>query len=142
MITEYNIYWFTRLDKLIHFIDGLSLLLAVTSALAIIVMIISYIIMKANEHFNYNDHIDSNYATAKSIVDIFRFPSICLIVLTVIFDFMLVFIPTQNEYAAMYVIPKITTEQNMNKLKSISNDMFDATCAWVNSISKELVNQK
>jgi len=137
MITEYNIYWFTRLDKLIHFIDGFSIFLIVLSVLAVTGMIISFILMKANEQFNYDDHIDRDYAAAKSIFGVFRFPSICLVVLTVIFNFMLVFIPTQKEYAAMYVIPKITTEQNMNKLKSISTDMFDAACTWVKSLSKE-----
>jgi 4-hydroxy-3-methylbut-2-enyl diphosphate reductase IspH len=55
---------------------------------------------------------------------------------------MLVFIPTQKEYAAMYVIPKIASEENMAKLKSISTDMFDAACTWVKSISKEPDTQK
>ena len=137
MITECNIYWFTRLDKLISFINGSSILLTVLSVLAIIGMFISYIIMMANAQWNCGDRIDSDYGAAKSIFSALRFPSICLVVCTVIFNVMLVFIPTQKEYAAMYVIPKIATEQNMDKLKSISTDMFDATCAWVKSFYKE-----
>jgi hypothetical protein len=142
MITESNIYWFTRLDKLIHFIDVFSFLLTVLSVLAIIGIIILYMIMKANAHYNYDNHVDSDYATAKSIFDVLRFPAICLVVCAFICNFMLVFVPTQKEYAAMYVIPKITTEQNMDKLKSISTDMFDAACKWVKSISKESDNLK
>lgn len=142
MITESSIYWFTRLDKLIYFIEGLSVLLIVLSVLAIVGMIISYILMKANEQYNYDSHVDRDYATSKAMFGIFRFPAICLVVCAFIFNIMIVFIPTQKEYAAMYVIPKITTEQNMNKLKSISNDMFDAACAWIKSISKEPNNQK
>lgn len=137
MITESNIYWFTRIDKLIHLIDGLSVLLIVLSVLAIVGMIISYILMKANEQYNYDSHVDKDYAAAKAIFGVFRFPAICLVVCAFICNFILIFIPTQKEYAAMYVIPKITTEQNMDKLKSISTDMFDAACAWVKSISKE-----
>lgn len=137
MITEYNIYWFTRLDKLIQFIDGLSILLIILSVLAVAGMIISYIFMMANAQWNRDDHIDRDYATAKSMFGIFRFPSICLVVLAIIFNFMVVFIPTQKEYAAMYVIPKIASEQNMDKLKSISTDMFDAVHEWVKSFSKD-----
>lgn len=142
MITEYNIYWFTRLDKLIQFIDGLSNLLIFLSGLVIIGMIISYILMAVNAHWNDDNHIDEDYATAKSIFSVLRFPSICLVVCAVIFSFMLVFIPTQKEYAAMYVIPKIATEQNMDKLKSISTDMFDAVHEWVKSFSKDTDKQK
>ena len=137
MITESNIYWFTRLDKLIHFIDTLRVMLTVLSVLAIVGMIISYILMKANEQYNYDDHVDSDYTTAKAIFGVFRFPAICLVIWAFICNFMLVFIPTQKEYAAMYVIPKIASEENMAKLKSISIDMFDATYSWVKSISKE-----
>lgn len=142
MITESNIYWFTRLDKLIHLIDTLRVMLTVTSALAIIGMAIAYILMKANECYNRDDHIDSDYAVAKSIFRSLRFPAICLVIWAFICNFMLVFIPTQKEYAAMYVIPKIASEENMAKLKSISTDMFDAACSWVKSISKEPDKQK
>jgi uncharacterized BrkB/YihY/UPF0761 family membrane protein len=137
MITESNIYWFTRIDKLIHFINGLSFLLTVLSVLAIIGIIISYIIMKINEQNNYDNYVDSDYATAKTMFGVLRFPAIYLVVCAFICNFILVFIPTQKEYAAMYVIPKITTEQNMDKLKSISTDMFDAASTWIKSISKE-----
>jgi predicted permease len=122
---------------MIHFIDGLNNILFLISIAAVIGMIVSYIVMKANEHHNYDNHVDSDYATAKAIFSAVRFPTICLVVLAVIFNVMLVFIPTQKEYAAMYVIPKIATEQNMDKLKSISSDMFDAACDWIKSISKE-----
>ena len=137
MITESNIYWFTRLNKLIHFIDTFGNILIFTSVVAIIAMIASYILMKANEQWNRDDHIDNDYATAKSIFSVLRFPAICLVIWAIICNFTLVFIPTQKEYAAMYVIPKIASEQNMDKLKTISTDMFDAACAWVKSISKE-----
>ena len=142
MITESNIYWFTRLDKLIHLIDGFSALLTFLSVLVITVTIISYIIMKINAQYNYDNHVDRDYATAKSIFGVFRFHAICLVVCSFICNFMLAFIPTQKEYAAMYVIPKITTEQNMDKLKSISTDMFDAACTWIKSISKESDKQE
>ena len=137
MITEYNIYWFTRLDKLIHFIDGLNILLIILSVLVVAGMAISYIVMIANAQWNDDNHIDRDYATAKSVFGALRFPSICLVVLAIIFNFMVVFIPTQKEYAAIYVIPKIATEQNMDKLKSISTDMFNAVHEWVKSFSKE-----
>jgi hypothetical protein len=142
MITESNIYWFTRLDKLICFINGLSFLLTVLSVLAIIGMIVSYILMKVNAQYNCDNNVDSDYATAKAIFGVLRFPAICLVVCAFICNFMLVFIPTQKEYAAMYVIPKIASEENMAKLKSISADMFDAACSWVKSISKESDNLK
>jgi hypothetical protein len=142
MITESNIYWFTRLDKLIHFVDTLRVMLTVLSVLAIVGMIISYILMKANEQYNCDDHVDRDYTTAKSIFGVFRFPAICLVIWAFICNCMLVFIPTQKEYAAMYVIPKIASEENMTKLKSISTDMFDAACTWVKSISKEPDKQK
>jgi hypothetical protein len=137
MITEANIYWFTRLDKLLNLIDTLRVMLTITSALAIIGMAIAYILMKANAYYNRDDYVDSDYAVAKSIFRALRFPAICLIVWAFICNFMLVFIPTQKEYAAMYVIPKIASEENMAKLKTISTDMFDAACSWVKSISKE-----
>jgi hypothetical protein len=142
MITESNIYWFTRLDKLIHFVDTLRVMLTVLSVLAIFGMAIAYILMKANEQYNCDNHVDSDYATAKSIFGVFRFPAICLVIWAFICNCMLVFIPTQKEYAAMYVIPKIASEENMDKLKSISTDMFDAACTWVKSISKEPDKQK
>jgi cytochrome bd-type quinol oxidase subunit 2 len=137
MITESNIYWFTRLDKLINFIEGLSVFSAVLLVLAIAGLVISYIIMKTNEQYNSDSYTDSDYATAKTIFGVLRSPVICLVVCAFICNFMLVFIPTQKEYAAMYVIPKITTEENMDKLKSISTDMFDAASTWIKSISKE-----
>ena len=137
MITESNIYWFTRLNKLIRLIDVFGDILTFLSIAAGVGIVASYVLMKANEQYNYDNHVDRDYATAKSIFSSLRFPALCLIVWAVICNFTLVFIPTQKEYAAMYVIPKIATEQNMDKLKTISTDMFDAACEWVKSISKE-----
>jgi hypothetical protein len=105
-------------------------------------MIISYILIKTNEQYNRDNYVDRDYATAKAIFGVFRFPAICIVVLAFICNFIIVFIPTQKEYAAIYVIPKIASEENMNKLKSISTDMFDAASSWIKSISKETDKSK
>jgi type II secretory pathway component PulF len=142
MITESNIYWFTRLDKLLNLIDTLRVMLTAISVLAVIGIAIAYILAKVNSYYNHDDYVDRDYAIANNIFSALRFPVICLVVWAFICNFMLVFIPTQKEYAAMYVIPKIASEENMAKLKSISTDMFDAACTWVKSISKEPDTQK
>ena len=133
-MTESTLYWITRLDQIYSFCNGLGTLLAVLAVLGVITLTIFKIIKEVNREFNRGNDLDRDFKTASSAISALKLPTISCIIGAVFMSFVTVFIPTTKEMTAIKVIPQFATQENCQKLQSISKDLLDITAKWLEDV--------
>lgn len=127
-------YWITRLDQIYSFCNGLGTLFAGLAVLGIITLTIFKIIKEVNREFNRGNDLDRDFKTASSAISALKVPTISCIIGAVFMSFVMVFIPTTKEMAAIKVIPQFATQENCQKLQAISKDLLDITAKWLEDV--------
>lgn len=127
-------YWITRLDKIYSFCNGIGIIFAVFAILGIIVLTIFKIVKEVNREFNRGDDLDRDFKKASNIISALKFPIIGCIIGTVFMSFVTIFIPTTKEMTAIKVIPQFATQENCQKLQTISKDLLDITAKWLEDV--------
>jgi len=127
-------YWLTRLDHVHSFLNSFGCLLCLTALLTIVISVISWIVRTANEQWNRENHVDSDWKAANSILKITRPIAVLAVSLCIAVEVLTMFIPTTREMAAIKVVPALANPENCQKLKTISSDILDVTADWLKDI--------
>ena len=133
-MTESTMYWITRLDQIYSFFNGFGILLTIFAVMGIIVLTIFKIVKEVNREFNRGDDLDRDFKTASSTISALKFPTIGCIIGAVFMSFVTIFIPTTKEMTAIKVIPQFATQENCQKLQTISKDLLDITAKWLEDV--------
>ena len=125
MISESFIYWFTRLDHLHSFIgglDGLCFMLCVVLGLAFCITFIG-------KHGEQDD--DNLHNTFVAINNTAKKLFICMVIVTCLLSGTRTMLPTTKEMAAIYVIPKIANNENVQE---IGSEMITLAKEWLKEL--------
>ena len=106
-MTHFNMYLFTRLDSL--------------RGMVVAVMVILLIAFLASVILYFFARVDQEEETGRSLGKI----SICLLTALVIFGLLVVAIPTQKEAAAIWLVPKIVNNEQLNGIASNTFDILE-----------------
>lgn len=130
-MTKTLIYWISRLDSIRTFIDDTLCILLLGLIISTVVYGISRIIMCCTESHNNDNYTNPDWKVAKNISS--RVKPWMILTISLLFFLMGIkaFVPTTKELTAIYVIPEIATEQNIEKLKSINANMLDVASTWL-----------
>ena len=107
-MTMFQMYLFTRADKLLNLFGTASGVLLFVFALSTVSFVLSYV-------DGYND-------TEKRLTKLFLFSSLPLFLFSLTGY---VLIPSQKELAAIIVVPKILSSENVDKIQKIGADGVD-----------------
>ena len=107
-MTTFQMYLFTRVDKLLNLFGTASGVLLFVFALSTISFVLSYV-------DGYND-------TEKRLTKWFFFSSLPLFLFSIA---VYVLTPSQKELAAIVVVPKILSVENVDKIQKIGADGVD-----------------
>ena len=114
MITSWDIYWITRLDSLSVFFS-----IAGFGTLTIFICFVSWIVpMILNDPWDRDEKEKYWKPYKKSMVWGITVGTICA--------FIGVFIPTTKEFAAIYLIPKIANNEQMQKIPDNAAKLLNA----------------
>lgn len=119
---EMTIYWITRLDAfkcLINFLGFASFISAIVFG----------IISVAGSYDNY-------VVYDEKLLRCFKHMTCISLICCAVFSLMNCFLPSTKEMFAIKCIPAIASKENVEKLKAISNDMLDATAAYIEDLKK------
>lgn len=132
MITKSFIYWFTRLDHLHIFCNGLSSICCVLLFISLIAVSFTWFIKTIS--------IDENNAKLfSSIFNSMKKALVAICIACFSFNCLIAFLPTTKEMAAIYVIPKIA---NNESLQSIGSEMMDLAKEWLKELHPSNVCKK
>lgn len=140
MVTESFIYWFTRLDHLHDFSEGLSFLLSIVVLASGIAWLVSFIVRCTLESDRSSDNRSvsmTDIAIAKTICSISKKAFLYLVAFLAILDLSRAFIPTTKEMAAIYVVPKIANNENLH---DIGNEMVVLAKEWLKELHPKNVS--
>lgn len=110
VMTSFEMYLFTRVDKIIDVSQELSVILGI----AVIISFIMLAIAKDESSCYVEDGI-----TGSKLVCLISTPLFCISLLTY------VLVPTQKELAAIMIVPKILSSENMVNLTKIGSNGID-----------------
>ena len=119
---EMTIYWITRLDAF----KGLFGFLCFASVISVVGFGLLSIIGSYDNDIVYDTNL------LNCLKRITRISCVCCVVFFLITSFL----PSTKEMFAIKCIPAIASKENVEKLKSISNDMLDATAAYIKDLKK------
>lgn len=139
-MTESTMYWITRLDNIYLFCNGLGILLTILAVVGTITLAIFKIVKEVNREFNRGDDLDRDFKSASNAIAALKFPTISCIIGAVFMSFVIIFIPTTKEMAAIKVIPQFATQENCQKLQAISKDLLDITAKWLEDVKNSKNN--
>ena len=132
MISESFIYWFTRLDHLHSFISGLS-------EFCIIVCIalgVTFGITFIGKHAEEDDDIRSTMTKSNIFAKKWF---ICAVIAECLICAMHTMLPTTKEMAAIYVIPKIANNENVQE---IGSELASLAKEWLKELHPTNVTAK
>lgn len=124
MITNSFIYWFTRLDHIHSFLNGFDVFSVFLIIFSIIVFVTAWFI---NQFPGDSSDILTSLTFKKFASWTFCIASIFKIMICTC----LMFIPTTKEMAAIYIIPKIMNNENLN---NIGNEMLNLANEWIKEL--------
>ena len=133
-MTETTMYWITRLDGVRSLLDSSGMLCGVVFFAGALFWVIFASIRKANERYNRDDHVDSDWAQANAIANTAKPFALWGLALSTVFSVALVFIPTTREMVAIKVIPAIASPEMREKLKDVSRDFVDVAAEWLKDV--------
>ena len=142
MVTESFIYWFTRLDHLHDFGEGLSFFLSIVVLASGIAWLASFVVkcgLKSDRSSgnSWSKVSTTDIAIAKTICSISRKAFLYLVAFTTILNLSRAFIPTTKEMAAIYVVPKIANNENLH---DIGNEMVVLAKEWLKELHPKNVS--
>lgn len=130
-----SLYWLTRLDKVIGFLNGFEFLFGALALIGAVLLCIMYFVRTIN--LNIYGENDDDYKMANNVIRYAKKPTIISLVCCLLFSLAIVFIPTTKEMAAIEVLPKIATKETCDKLKDISKDFVDVAAKWMNDMNQK-----
>ena len=135
-MTELSMYWITRLDQIKSFLNGLQIPTIIFGIIMFIVLVIAMIVRILNERYNRpNDsHVDDDYYSANKLIKVLRWPCIAFIAISFALSAINMFVPTTKEIIAIKVIPQFATQENCQKLRTVSKDLLDITAKWLEDV--------
>lgn len=136
MVTETFVYWFTRLNHLHSFVGELAFLVGLATFITAITAVVYYGIKCANEttqpsSYKPKEMLDKTVSLTTTIYK--KTTKVCIICLSACIGLnaILTFVPTTKEMAAIYVIPKIA---NNEQLQNISNEIMELATGWLKEL--------
>ena len=120
MITEWQIYWITRLD----YIQGFFLLIGILTTIFLSVALIIRIVQKLEE----NEYSSKNEKITK---DIFIKKILRGLILSLLFVIIGIMIPNAKEMCAIKIIPVIV---NNEKAQQIPDKMLNLANEWLDEL--------
>ena len=133
-MTETTMYWITRLDGVRSLLNGSGILCGVVFFVGALFWVIAASIRKANERYNRDDHVDSDWAQAKAIENTAKPFALWGLALSTALSVAHVFIPTTREMVAIKVVPAIASPDMCEKLKDVSRDFVDVAAEWLKDV--------
>lgn len=127
-------YWITRLDGIRSLLSGSGVLCGVVFFASALFWAVAASIRKANERYNRDDHVDSDWAQSSAIANTAKPFAIWGLALSTAFSVAHVFIPTTREMAAIKVVPAIASPEMCEKLKDVSRDFVDVAADWLKDV--------
>lgn len=125
MITEYQMYWLTRLDGIRAMCGGI---VGVSIGIAILLTIVYAIAA------DFYDRDDEAKKTRHRIYKITAFVQVLLVTVAFLAAVSRTFIPTMKEMCAIKVIPMIAASPQLEKLGSVGNNMLDLANEWLQEL--------
>ena len=141
-MNETTMYWMTRLDGIKSLLEGLGLLCGVVSAGGAMFWAIAASVRKANERYNRDNYVDSDWAEANAIANTAKTFVLWCLPLSIALSVAHVFVPTTREMVAIKVIPAIASTEMCEKLKDVSRDFVDVAAEWLNDVKGDNKERK
>ena len=133
-MTDTTMYWITRLDVIRSLLNGSGMLCGFVFFVGAMFWAIAASIREANERYNRDDHVDSDWAQANAIEKTTKPFAIWGIALSTALSIAHVFIPTTREMVAIKVVPAIASPEICEKLKDVSSDFVDVAAQWLKDV--------
>ena len=136
MVTETFVYWFTRLNHLHHFAGGLTFLLGLIALASGIGIIVCYSIKcvastETPTSYQPQEALDKTVNTMQVVYKKLSKIFIICAISCVSMNATMTFVPTTKEMAAIYVIPKIA---NNEQLQNIGNEIMELATEWLKEL--------
>lgn len=127
MITSWDIYWITRLDGLNFFVGVIAVISIITATTLLIIRIAS------DDYFPW-EH--------KFIKTWFR-PMFTAVIVAVMCIVISIFVPSTKEAVAIYMIPKIVNNEQVQKLPDNAMKFLNGKLEeWIAGMSSSLEKKK
>ena len=136
-MTESMIYWITRLDGIRGLCFGIQTFAVLFAILGIIVAIVALCISVTAEEEGSDDDARIASSICKFACKVW-IPAFCI---AMVCSLARTFTPTTKEMIAIKVIPRITSVDNVEKIKDVSKDMLDVTAEWLKDMRKKYVTE-
>ena len=136
-MTESMIYWITRLDGIRGLCFGIQTFAVLFAILGIIAAIVALCISVTAEEEGSDDDARIASSICKFACKVW-IPAFCI---AMVCSLARTFTPTTKEMIAIKVIPRITSVDNVEKIKDISKDMLDVTAEWLKDMRKKYVTE-
>ena len=136
-MTESMIYWITRLDGIRGLCFGIQTFAVLFAILGIIAAIVALCISVTAEEEGSDDDARIASSICKFACKVW-IPAFCI---AMVCSLARTFTPTTKEMIAIKVIPRITSVDNVEKIKDVSKDMLDITAEWLKDMRKKYVTE-
>lgn len=132
-MTPSTIYWITRFDRFASFLGGLGSICVLLGIVALIGLVISFCVREANREFGEDDRDfkNSSIAFRTAMKFLVGFGSV-----GVVSYLLLTFVPTTKELVAMQVVPRLASQENVQKMEGITTDMLDIASKWLKEVKE------
>jgi len=128
MITSWDIYWITRLDSASFVLAAVFII----SIIAIVVLLIARACL-AEPYYAWEKKFNAEWLTPLKIT----------LAMAMLSGFISLFIPTTKEFAAIYLIPKIANNEQVQKIPDNATRLLNAKLEqWIDDITKKKENKK
>ena len=133
MITSWDIYWITRLD-ILSWVFGF---VSVISALLLLGVVVAYSIW-INDRFWDTERPEHKTQRQKHWARCFK-AALLIAVVCFIFTIFSIFTPTTIEAVAIYMLPKIANNEQVQKLSDNTLNFLNTQLeAWMKSLKPEV----
>lgn len=126
MITSWQLYWILMLDNIKTSFIPISII-------TLIATLIFWILGTVLYSDPNNNPVDKKIGKILLILGV---PSTFFLLICFLVD---IFLPTTKQMALIYVIPKIATEQNIDKVQEECGELYNITKQWM---KEQLEEQK
>lgn len=133
-MTETTMYWITRLDWVRSLLNGSGVLCGLVFFVGALFWVIAASIRKANERYNLDDYVDSDWEMANAIANTAKPFALWGLALSTALSVAYIFIPTTREMVAIQVVPAIASPEMCEKLKDVSRDFVDVAAEWLKDV--------
>ena len=134
-MTPSTIYWITRFDRFASVLEGIGSLCVILGLVALLGLVISFCIREANRKFGEDDCDFKGSSIMFKLAMKFLIGFGCVGAVSYL---LLTFVPTTKELVAMQVVPRLVSQENVERMEGITTDMLDIASKWL----KEVKDQK